>query len=355
MRVNLVNHQYDIYIKRDALDSVGEWVSDLWQPQKVAVVTDSTVAPLYSQVVVDQLVNNGFDPTLFIVPAGEASKSLEQAAAIYDFLADQGFTRSDGVIALGGGVIGDLAGFAASTYMRGIHFLQIPTTLLAQVDSSIGGKTGVNTGRAKNLVGTFSQPDGVLIDPDVLETLEPRRVREGIAEIIKAAAIADLNLWHLLEQLKDEADLLLHAEEVIKAALNVKRKVVEEDVFDNGNRLILNFGHTIGHAVENTAGYGVVSHGEAVAIGMVSINNYAEKQSSSPKGSTAALKKMLRKFNLPTAYDNWDSEKLFSAITHDKKTRGSQIKVILLAEIGQAKILTIPTEQMREILETEVD
>lgn len=350
LHVALQDHCYDILIQRGSLEKVGSWLQELWQPQKVAIITDENVAPLYAQAVSDALTIAGFTVVTTVLPAGEATKSLTHAGKLYDFLADEGLTRTDGVVALGGGVIGDLAAFVASTYMRGIHFVQIPTTLLAQVDSSIGGKTAVNTSRAKNLVGTFSQPDAVLIDPDVLNTLEPRRVREGIAEIVKSAAIADKELWDFLAGLKDQKELLAHAEAVITASLKVKRKVVQEDEFDNGPRLTLNFGHTIGHGIENTVGYGVVSHGEGVAIGMVAINREAERQGLTPAGTTAALVAMLEKFGLPTTTPLWDEAQLFEAITHDKKARGSQLKIILLEEIGVAKIVAIPMEEIRAYL-----
>lgn len=188
-------------------------------------------------------------------------------------------TRSDGIVALGGGVVGDLAGFVASTYMRGIHFLQIPTSLTAQVDSSIGGKTGVNTSFAKNMVGTFTQPDGVLIDPETLQTLGKRELIEGMGEVIKYGLIDDVELWEELSAMDGSPEsILAHAESIIYRSCNVKRKVVVEDELDNGVRLYLNFGHTIGHAIEATAGYGKVMHGEAVAIGMVQISRVAEKR-----------------------------------------------------------------------------
>lgn len=350
LTVQLPNHEYEIIIEKNSLSRLGEWVAKLWKQQKIAVITDETVDSLYGAAVLEQLLAQGFDATKLVVPAGETSKSLENTEKIYEHLAEQQFTRSDGVLALGGGVIGDLAGFAAATYMRGIHFLQVPTTLLAQVDSSIGGKTGVNTKNAKNLVGAFWQPDGVLIDPNTLNTLEPRRVREGIAEIVKSAAIADPILWKTLQGLKDEQELLANAEAIITACLKIKRKVVEEDELDNGIRLILNFGHTIGHAIENTAGYGVVSHGEAVAIGMVQINQIAEQKGLTPADTTRQLKEMLEKFNLPVAYENWNEDLLYQALTHDKKTRGTAIKIILLEEIGKAKIVPTEIEEMRDYL-----
>ncbi|MGX7198869.1 3-dehydroquinate synthase [Enterococcus nangangensis] len=353
LTVHIPEHEYQIIIQRGALKKVGAWVKSLWSQEKIALITDTNVAPLYANEVVANLKAAGFDVCLKVVPAGEESKSLRQASELYDFLADEGFTRSDGVIALGGGVMGDLAAYVASTYMRGIHFLQIPTTLLAQVDSSIGGKTAVNTQKAKNLVGTFTQPEGVLIDPEVLKTLELRRVREGIAEILKCGAIADAHLWQRLLELQDEEDLLTHAEEIITLALEVKRHVVEEDVLDQGSRLTLNFGHTIGHAIENTAGYGVVSHGEGVAIGMIAISRHAEKIGLTPAGTTAELTAMIEKFHLPTRYENWDKERLFTAITHDKKTRGQQIKIILLTKIGEAKIVSVPITTLLDFLEEE--
>ncbi|MBP1045674.1 3-dehydroquinate synthase [Enterococcus sp. BWM-S5] len=350
LTVQLPTHEYQIIIEKNSLTEIGKWAAKLWKPQKVAIVTDTTVDELYGSLVLNQLTANGFETTKIVVPAGETSKSLENTEKIYEHLAENQFTRSDGILALGGGVIGDLAGFAAATYMRGIHFLQVPTTLLAQVDSSIGGKTGVNTKNAKNLVGAFWQPDGVLIDPNTLNTLEPRRLKEGIAEIVKSAAIADKELWEKLENLKDEQDLLAHAPEIITACLKIKRAVVQEDELDNGIRLILNFGHTIGHAIENTAGYGVVSHGEAVAIGMVQINRIAEQKGLTPEDTTEQLITMLKKFGLPISYDNWNEETLYQALTHDKKTRGTAIKIILLEEIGKAKIVPTEIEEMKEYL-----
>lgn len=357
MEVQVKNHSYQIVIEKGALQTAGKWAASLWKPQKIALITDENVAPLYAKEIEKQLAEQDFQVTTIVLPAGETTKSLSQSAAVYNQLAVYGFTRSDGIIALGGGVIGDLAGFVASTYMRGIHFLQIPTSLLAQVDSSIGGKTAVNTSHAKNLVGTFYQPDGVLIDPEVLNTLPDRRLREGIAEIIKSAAIADEQLWQILQQLQDEYDLLRHAEKVIEASLKIKRKMVEEDEFDHGSRLQLNFGHTIGHALEKNADYQTISHGEGVAIGMVMISRAAEKKKQSPEGITLELIELLKKYHLPTTIADLqlglDNEQLFQAITHDKKTRGSKMSIILLEKIGQAKIITLPVIEMKEYLEEE--
>ncbi|ALS00622.1 3-dehydroquinate synthase [Enterococcus silesiacus] len=351
LTVNLPNHSYDLSIEAGLLKSIGSWAKELWSPQKIVIITDTNVHPLYGDQVFKSLKEANFEVSTFVIDAGEQSKSLTVAAEIYDFLADEGMTRSDGIIALGGGVVGDLAGFVASTYMRGLHFLQVPTTLLAQVDSSIGGKTAVNTTKAKNLVGTFAQPDGVLIDPETLNTLEVRRIREGIAEIIKSAAIADKDLWQELDELVDEQDLIVHATEIIAACCKIKRKVVEEDELDNGVRLLLNFGHTIGHALENTAGYGNLTHGEGVAIGMSQITRVAESKQLTPIGTTEQLNKMIQKFHLPIRSNQWNQEQLYTALTHDKKARGGKINIILLESIGAAKIVRIPIEEMKSYLD----
>ncbi|MBO0472727.1 3-dehydroquinate synthase [Enterococcus ureasiticus] len=351
LTVTLPNHSYDLTIEKGVLNGIGSWVKELWSPQKIVIITDTNVQPLYGELVQKSLKETGYEVATFVINAGEQSKSLSVAAEVYDFLADEGMTRSDGIIALGGGVVGDLAGFVASTYMRGLHFLQVPTTLLAQVDSSIGGKTAVNTKKAKNLVGTLAQPDGVLIDPATLDTLETRRIQEGIAEIIKSAAIADEKLWQKLDALTDELDLRAHATEIIAACCKIKRKVVEEDELDNGVRLLLNFGHTIGHALENTAGYGNLTHGEGVAIGMSQITRVAESKSLTPIGTIEQLNKMIQKFHLPIQSNHWDQEQLYMALTHDKKARGGKINIILLEKIGKAKIVRIPIEEMKSYLD----
>lgn len=350
LNVNLPEHPYDIIIKKGSLSQVGQWISQLWHQQKVVLVTDDNVDSLYGREVASQLRNVGFEVFTFTFPAGEASKNLSTVERLWDFCAQEGLTRSDGIIALGGGVVGDLAAFAASTYMRGIHFLQIPTSLTAQVDSSIGGKTGVNSHYAKNMIGTFAQPDGVLIDPEVLKTLEKRDFREGIGEIVKCALIADKQLWIRLNEIKDADELLQEAEYFIRAACDVKRKLVVEDQFDQGTRLYLNFGHTIGHAVEAYAGYGKVMHGEAVAIGMVQISKVAESKGLMPKGLVTQIKAVLQKFQLPQTYEPWDETALFEILTYDKKARGKRIKTVLVPEIGQAKIHEISLQEMKEYL-----
>ncbi|MEX2785214.1 3-dehydroquinate synthase [Streptococcus sp. H49] len=352
LRVNLSSNPYDIIIDRHSLAKAGEWVSSIWQPQKIAVITDNHVGSLYAEKVKLSLEDAGFDVVVFDFLEGEASKSLTTVNKAYEFLVEQSLTRSDGIVALGGGVVGDLAGFVASTYMRGLHFLQIPTSLTAQVDSSIGGKTGVNTVFAKNMVGTFAQPDGVLIDPETLKTLGRRELIEGMGEVIKYALIADPELWQELLSMDGSVQSILdHADSIIYRSCNVKRDLVVEDEFDNGKRLYLNFGHTIGHAVEATAGYGQVMHGEAVAIGMVQMARAAEKKGLMPAGIADDIAAMCQKFGLPTVYQPWDVNKLYDALRHDKKARGSSIKTVIVPELGRAAINQIPLEEMKDYLE----
>ena len=352
LNVNIPNHPYDIVIEKGILAKAGEWLASLWSDQKLVVITDNHVASLYAEIVKRSLELAGFEVFVFNFLEGEASKNLTTVTNVYEFLAKVGLTRSDGIVALGGGVVGDLAGFAASTYMRGVHFVQIPTSLTAQVDSSIGGKTGVNTPWAKNMVGTFTQPDGVLIDPDVLKTLGQRELIEGMGEVIKYGLIEDVELWQELSDMDGSPESILeHAESIIYHSCNVKRKLVVEDELDNGVRLYLNFGHTIGHAVEATAGYGKIMHGEAVAIGMVQVARVAEKEKLMRKGITTEIEKMCCKFGLPTDYQPWRQEELYQALLHDKKARGKTIKLVIVPELGRAAIHQIPLEEMKDYLE----
>lgn len=351
LKVNLPHHPYDLVIEKDSLVKAGQWVASLWKPQKIAIVTDDKVGPLYAQRVAVSLEEVGFQVILFEFPEGEASKSLEVSQQVYEFLVKNDMTRSDGIIALGGGVVGDLAGFVASTYMRGIHFLQIPTSLTAQVDSSIGGKTGVNTPFAKNMVGSFYQPDGVLIDPLTLHTLGQRELIEGMGEVIKYGLIEDLELWQELQDMDGSPESILeHAESLIYRSCEVKRKIVVADELDKGLRLHLNFGHTIGHAIESTAGYGQVMHGEAVAIGMVQISRVAEKKGLMLAGITEQIITMCEKFGLPTSHEPWNTDDLYMALTHDKKARGKSIQTIIVPKLGSAAINQIPLEEMKDYL-----
>ena len=350
--VAIPGHPYEIVIEKGGLKRVGTWLRSLWGEKKVAIISDNHVAKLYASTVEASIKEAGFQVVRFEFLEGEARKNLTTVSKVYEFLATESMTRSDGIIALGGGVVGDLAGFAASTYMRGISFVQIPTSLTAQVDSSIGGKTGVNTAFAKNMVGTFVQPDGVFIDPDVLSTLGRRELIEGMGEVIKYGLIQDTELWQELETMDGSVESILeHAESIISHSCLVKRDHVVADEMDNGIRLYLNFCHTIGHAIEATAGYGQVMHGEAVSIGMVQLSRVAEEKGLMSKGISQQIEEMCRKFGLPVTYENWDPETLYQALTHDKKARGNSLKLVIVPELGQAAIHQIPLQEMKDFLE----
>ena len=343
LNVNLPHHPYDILIEKGSLSQAGSWLRQLWQPQKVVIVTDNRVARLYAEKVKLSLEAAGFETFVFDFLEGEASKNLKTVNKVYEFLVKVGLTRSDGIVALGGGVVGDLAGFAASTYMRGVHFVQVPTSLTAQ--------TGGNTPWAKNMVGTFTQPAGVLIDPEVLHTLGQRELIEGMGEVVKYGLIEDKELWEELSEMDGSPESILeHAESIIYHSCDVKRKIVVEDELDNGVRLYLNFGHTIGHAIEATAGYGKVMHGEAVAIGMAQVSRVAEKKGLMPAGITEDIIRMCQKIGLPVDYQPWNENALYQALPHDKKARGNSIKLVLVPELGSASIHQIPLEEMKEFL-----
>ena len=353
IKVSLAAKSYSIRIEAGALKRCGDWAASLWSPRSIVLVTDENVDKIYADQAFTSLYNAGFTLAKIVLPAGESSKSLANTEILYSAFLEAGLTRTDGIIALGGGVIGDLVGFCASTYLRGIPLLQIPTTLLAQVDSSVGGKTAVNLKQGKNLVGTFYQPDGVLIDPETLQTLPMRQVREGLAEIIKYAAIADKTLWDQLESFQDESDFLAHSESIIGTCCEIKRQVVEADEFDTGARLLLNFGHTIGHGVEQVYGYGTYNHGEAVAIGMAQLTTVSEKQGITSVGTAARLKALLRHYHLPISASPWEPEKLMKVLVHDKKATGKDLRIIRLREIGQAEIAKIPVDSVLDYLQQE--
>lgn len=352
LELNLPHHAYELVIDRGGLRRIGAWLSSLWTSRKVAVITDHHVANHYLDIVKASLAGNGFEVVSYIFSAGEQQKHLGTASDIYRFLAEVGMTRSDGIIALGGGVVGDLAGFVASTYMRGLSFVQVPTSLMAQVDASIGGKTALNTDLAKNMIGTFHQPDGVLIDPETLRTLGRRELLEGMAEVIKSALIADKCLWELLGTMSGDPEAILEmAEDLIYKTCRVKSALVMADERDHGLRLHLNFGHTIGHALERVSGYGQLMHGEAVSIGMVLVSRLAEKQGLVKLGLTAEISKMCQKFDLPVSFDCNQASQVYHAIALDKKTRGNQLNLVIVEDVGQAVIYPVSLDVLRDQLE----
>lgn len=331
---------YDILIEKGLLARAGETLRaalpDAGTP-KVAVITDTNVRELYAGRVEQSLRRSGYTPFVFAFEAGEASKNHRTLLEIYSFLSACDFTRSDLVAALGGGVPGDVAGFAAATWQRGVRFVQLPTTLLAQIDSSVGGKTAVDLPEGKNLVGAFWQPSLVLCDPAALDTLSPRIFADGMGEAVKHACIRDAALFDDLCRMEPGA----FTEELLRANLAVKRAVVERDEREKGERMLLNFGHTLGHAIEKLTGYTRYTHGEAVAMGMAAITRQSEKRGMTRPGTAEKLEALLRRHGLPAACPLPAAE-VAAAAAGDKKRAGDALRIILLRRIGEAFIHTLP-------------
>lgn len=350
IQVALGEKSYWIKIAAGLLAAAGDEIRRvLPQTEKIAVITDSNVAPLYGERLRKSLEMAGFSVTVWEFPAGEESKNLAVLGRLYEGLAAAGLTRSDAIVALGGGVTGDMAGLAAATYLRGIAFIQIPTSLLAAVDSSVGGKVAVDLPQGKNLVGAFYQPKLVLIDPELLYTLPPRFLHDGLAEVIKYGCIRDTGLFTCLEQLPGDAALLAQAEEIIAACCTIKARIVAQDEFDTGERMLLNFGHTLGHAVEKAFHYDTYSHGEAVGLGMVLLTSQAEKLGLTDPGTAAKIAALLQKFSLPVEI-TLPREEFIKTIALDKKKRGSQLTLVLIKDIGKGYLHTIENRELPNYL-----
>lgn len=333
---------YDIPIGKGLLDRAGTLLRTVAHGKKIAVITDETVRGLYGGRLIQSLTGAGFETSLFAFPAGERSKTHETLLHIYAFLAQADITRSDLIVALGGGVPGDVAGFAAATWQRGIDFVQIPTTLLAQMDSSIGGKTAVDLPEGKNLVGAFWQPRMVLCDTETLHTLPDDVFACGMGEVIKHACIKSEPLY---ESLLARSEPFEEIEAMVAANLSIKRDVVERDERERGERMLLNFGHTLGHAIEKLNGYQGISHGEAVAMGMSLITHQSEKNGLTQPGTAQRLTALLAKYHLPCECPLPPSD-IVEAARGDKKRAGGDITLVLLRRIGEAYLHRIPVSQL---------
>ncbi|MCY6369993.1 3-dehydroquinate synthase [Clostridium ganghwense] len=344
--INLIENSYPIYIKKGLIDSIGEEIKKISTNKKIAIITDENVDKFYGEKVKNKLEENNFEVFKIVLKPGEKSKSFDVLLKVYDKLLDFGITRGDLIIALGGGVIGDLTGFAAATLLRGIPFIQIPTSLLAQIDSSIGGKVAVDLPRGKNLVGNFYHPKAVFIDPNVLKTLDKRFLYDGMAEVIKYGCIKDKNLFDDLLKYDGEEDLFYHMEDIIYACCSIKKEVVEKDEKDTGDRMLLNFGHTIGHAIEKYFNFEKYTHGEAVALGMYAITKKSEDMGITKKGTCENIKHILKKYKLQYKINFEDKDKILEAINLDKKNKGEFINVILLNYIGEGVIKKINKEEI---------
>ncbi len=329
--VNLGKDSYDIILERGTIKRAGE-LFGIGEGRKVLVVTDTGVPREYADTVAWCFE----DSHIFTFPEGEKNKNFDTYRQICHTLMDASFTRHDAVIAVGGGVAGDMAGFAAATYMRGIDFYSIPTTLLSQVDSSIGGKTAIDLGKIKNIIGAFHQPKKVIIDPDVLCTLPKRQLANGLAESIKMGITFDKELFEIF--LGD--DYMNHIEEIIERSLKVKGYVVQRDEKETGLRKVLNFGHTIGHGIEASAEYGELYHGECVALGMLPMCSENVREQ---------LTKALRNVGLPTEYE-YDKDKAYEALCHDKKSAGKTITTVKCDEIGTFRFEEMTAEELKKLL-----
>jgi 3-dehydroquinate synthase len=340
LSVNLGERSYPIHVGDGILSAVGDLLRQAGLRGKVAVVTNPTVAQLYLDTIHDSLSLAGFDVTPVLIPDGEQHKDLNSASTIYDRLIAERFERQSCILALGGGVVGDLAGFAAATFLRGISYVQLPTTLLAQVDSSVGGKTAVNHQQGKNLIGAFYQPRLVLIDVAVLQSLPRRELIAGLAEVIKYGVIADPALFKLLEEKIQKLiglDRALLAQ-VIASSCAIKAKVVETDEREDDYRAVLNFGHTIGHALEAATGYRKYLHGEAIGIGMVQAATISVQEGFCDQRSAERIRKLIKRTGLPLEIPREVSmQNLIQGMEVDKKAAGGKIKFVMCAGIGKTR------------------
>ncbi len=326
------SRRYDILIERGLLRRVGELVRGVTNAGTVMLVSDDSVWPLYGETVQKSLADAGFSVCRFVFPHGESSKCAKTYLALLDALCENRLTRTDAVIALGGGVAGDLTGFAASTYLRGIGFIQIPTTLLAMVDSSVGGKTAIDLPAGKNLAGTFYQPWLVLCDPDCLDSLPDEIFRDGCAEVIKYAVLGNAPFFEELNRTPPRTQL----EHIIETCVRMKRDIVAQDEFDRGQRQLLNLGHTFGHGIEACSGFSV-SHGSAVAIGMAMIVRAAAQLGLCTAGTRDAVLALLRQYGLPTDC-TYPAERMLGTILHDKKASGGSMNLIVPTAVGSCAI-----------------
>jgi len=351
IRVNLARYSYDVLIGAGLLTLVGLFLKEKGYAGKAVVITDPNVKSRYGEVLERSLTKNGFKVTTLVVPAGEDQKSLDNAVRLYEQLTDAYAERSTPIVALGGGVIGDLTGFVAATYLRGVPFVQLPTTLLAQVDSSVGGKVAVDHERLKNKIGAFHQPRLVIADTDTLKTLPKAELANGLAEAIKTAAVRGKEFFVYLEQNVEKLKALdiSALEEAVYQCVSIKAEIVEKDERDAGLRNILNYGHTIGHAIESVSHFGV-RHGEAVAVGMVAAARISNRMGLLSYSEVDRLITLVEKAGLPARMPDLDTSAILKAMRHDKKVESGQVRFVLLKEIGDV----IMSDEVSPVLVAEV-
>jgi len=354
VRVGLGERSYDIVLSSGGPVTLGRFARERTAGSRAFLVSDEHLAPQLAPLT-DALEQAGFHTTVAVLPPGEAQKSLASAAALYDRLAELRADRRTLVVAVGGGVVGDLAGFVAATWNRGLPLLMVPTSLLAMVDSSVGGKVGVNHPRGKNLIGAFHQPVGVWIDTGLLESLPPREYRSGLAEVVKYGVILDADFFAWLEDHTQE--LLARSPEavahIVLRSCRLKADVVEQDEREEkGLRAVLNYGHTFAHAFETVGGYGNWLHGEAVAAGMVCASRLAERRGLIPAEVTARQVRLLESFGLPTAPLPWPVDELLSVMRSDKKNVAGRLRFVLPKRLGEVALFEdVPEEDVRQVLQ----
>ncbi len=354
IHLDLGKNSYDIFIGQGEIDRLGERLETVDFKGKVAVVTNPKIEKLYGSRVKKSLQKSGYRPLVLQIPAGERYKTLKQIGRVYDGLIENRFERKDLVIALGGGVIGDMAGFAAATFLRGIPFVQCPTSVVAQVDASIGGKTGVDHARGKNLIGAFHQPRFVSTDPAVLGTLPKREYISGLAEVVKYGVIADETFFQYLEQNSREIRALKieKVSDCIERSSAIKAAIVQSDERESGLRKILNYGHTIGHAVETLTGYRSVRHGEGVAMGMIAASRLAVEMGVLHPHDVDRQTALLKDFGLPVKLPDLDPADILNVMAGDKKVMGGEIYFVLPKKIGSVEMMKVDKKVLRRFLKT---
>ena len=358
IKVSLTTNPYEIVIGKNSLEHIGKELSEIGFKKglKVLVVSNKEVSDHYGDSVIKSLTQSHYNPKLLILKAGEEQKNQSSIDLIHDAAYESRLERGSLMIALGGGVIGDMTGFAAATWLRGIHVVQIPTTLLAMVDASIGGKTGINHSKGKNLIGAFHQPKLVLIDPRTLATLPKREFNAGMAEIIKYGVISDLNLFELLENQESLANLSSIEDkmltELIERSAKSKAEIVVKDERESGVRAFLNYGHTFGHVIENLCGYGTWLHGEAVAMGMVAVGQLAVQRGLWKETEAKRQKQLIEKAGLPTKWPGLKVEKVLLSLQGDKKVKDGKVSFVMPLSIGDVKIFNnISNNEIDECLQ----
>lgn len=350
IHVALGEHAYNIEIAAGLLDKIGpKVVALLPKARRAVIISDTNVAPLYAERLQKTMAAADIPAELITFPAGEQSKNLTVFSQVLEKIAELGLTRSDVVLTLGGGVVGDLGGYAAASYMRGVAFIQIPTSLLAQIDSSVGGKVAVDLKAGKNLAGVFYQPKAVFIDTDLLKTLPVHFLHDGLAEAIKYGAILDAALFERIAGFSGDEELLENIDSIVANCCSLKARIVEQDEFDTGLRGLLNFGHTMGHAIEQYYGFSTFTHGEGVGIGMYQLTQRTEEKGITPKGSAARIKAALEKYSLPTE-PGVDKSLLLDGMSRDKKKNGNTLTIIVLEEIGRAVLKKLAWQEVPEYL-----